>query len=132
MAVMASGGGPMAVIVAMPVMVMAVVVRKAVIVVVMIVRVIVAVRVRGRLRLHIGAAFGIERRLDLKDFHAEPLGHRLDHRVARMRSARPMISIGRWRLPRRQATRMSTRGSGARISASGSGAATTSTTRPSS
>ena len=41
-------------------------------------------------------------------------------------------SVGRWRLPKCQAIRVSAAASAARISASGSGAATTSTMRPSS
>lgn len=50
----------------------------------------------------------------------------------RMRKALAMSCVGRWRLPRCQATRMRWCGSRPRISSSGSGAATTSTSRPSS
>ena len=50
----------------------------------------------------------------------------------RMRKALAMSCVGRWRLPRCQATRMRWCGSWPRISSSGSGAATTSTSLPSS
>src|SRR5262245_39296892 len=49
-----------------------------------------------------------------------------------MRKPLPMICVGRWRLPRCQAIRTRCCGSAPLISTSGSGAATTSTSRPSS
>ena len=55
-------------------------------------------RVRGFRRMRvagIGAAFGIERRLDLDHARAKPFHHRLDHVIAADAQAFAMICVGK-------------------------------------
>ena len=73
------------IVVAMLVVVMVAVIMMVIVITVMVViMMVVAVMMRGVIvgSLRIGAAFGIERRLDLDDARAQPLHHRLDDVVA--------------------------------------------------
>ena len=73
------------IVVAMLVVMMVVVITAViVIVIIVVVMTMVAMIMRGMImgRLRIGAAFGIERRLNLDDARAEPLHHRLDDMIA--------------------------------------------------
>ena len=67
-------------VIGMVVVVMMVVVMPVIMVVIVIMSVVV--RRRVALGLHIGAAFGIERRLERDHAGAKTFGHRLDHRIA--------------------------------------------------
>ena len=75
----------MVIVVAMLVVVMVAVIMMTIVITVMVViMMVVAVMMRGVIvgSLRIGAAFGIERRLDLDDARAQSLHHRLDDVVA--------------------------------------------------
>ena len=72
------------IVVVVIVVAMLVVVMVAVVIMVMMIVMAVAVMMRAVIvgRLRVGAALGIERRLDLDDARAEPLHHRLDDMIA--------------------------------------------------